>query len=269
MTDTLGQPEVTETTTTYTVDYGPQTTTNGHPPPPPPRPGHDTPPSSSSRHSLASASTNQDAQLVSRKQTQHTTQQITTTTKVIREVQHITPDGQVLDTYTLGEYPAPPPPPRPDPGYAMDPYRPHSPSSEAGSRGRYEGGYEYDPYSRGPPPPTLQDYPYEQQPYQPSQPNQPTQPGYSGRYRDPPAGNNYNNHHHHHYPARPPTPPSPSDCSEGSPPPGHTHPGTHPLPPTPIYMHVQISHQTASLSHSASLYMLDLFYAPPSFLSFI
>ncbi|KAK3876206.1 hypothetical protein Pcinc_018985 [Petrolisthes cinctipes] len=186
MTDTLGQPEVTETTTTYTVDYGPQTTTNGHPPPPPPRPGHDTPPSSSSRHSLASASTNQDPQLVSRKQTQHTTQQITTTTKVIREVQHIAPDGQVLDTYTLGEYPAPPPPPRPDPGYAMDPYRPHSPSSEAGSRGRYEGGYEYDPYSRGPPPPTLQDYPYEQQPYQPSQPNQPTQPGYSGRYRDPP-----------------------------------------------------------------------------------
>lgn len=56
--------------------------------------------------------------------------QITTTTKVIKEVHHVGPNGEVLDSYPLGEYPyAPAPAP---PGYAMDSYRPHSPSSEAG-----------------------------------------------------------------------------------------------------------------------------------------
>lgn len=57
--------------------------------------------------------------------------QITTTTKVIREVHHVGPDGEVLDSYQVGEYnpygQAPP-----QPGYAMDSYRPHSPASEAG-----------------------------------------------------------------------------------------------------------------------------------------
>lgn len=169
MTDTLGQPEVTTTTTTYSVDYGPHTT-NGLPHP------HGSPDNTSSRQSLSSAG-GESTQLVSRKQTQHTTQQITTTTKVIREVHHIGPDGEVLDSheYPYAQAPAPP-------GYAMDSYRPHSPSSEAGSRSRYEGypptsnaGYDYDPYSRGP----RGDYPYDQVGYPPPQ----TQAGYSGHFR--------------------------------------------------------------------------------------
>ncbi|XP_071533518.1 uncharacterized protein p120ctn isoform X16 [Panulirus ornatus] len=195
-----GEPEVTTTTTTYSVDYGPHTT-NGH--------HHDSP--DTSRHSVSSSG--QDStQLVSRKQTQHTTQQITTTTKVIRELHHIGPDGEVLDSYQVGDYnpygQAPP-----QPGYAMDSYRPHSPASEAGSRSRYEGypptsnaGYEYDPYSRGPP--AHQDYPYDQVGYPPQ-----TQPGYSGHYRD--AAGNYVDPG---YLQRPPTPPSPSERSESPPP---------------------------------------------------
>lgn len=169
MTDTLGQPEVTTTTTTYSVDYGPHTT-NGLPHP------HGSPDNTSSRQSLSSAG-GESTQLVSRKQTQHTTQQITTTTKVIREVHHIGPDGEVLDSHEYPYAQAPTPP-----GYAMDSYRPHSPSSEAGSRSRYEGypptsnaGYDYDPYSRGP----RGDYPYDQVGYPPPQ----TQAGYSGHFR--------------------------------------------------------------------------------------
>ncbi|XP_037782939.1 uncharacterized protein LOC119579241 [Penaeus monodon] len=118
MTDTFGEPEVTTTTTTYSVDYGPQTT-NGH--------LQDSP--DTSRLSVSTAS--QDGtQLVSRKQTHHTTQQITTTTKVIRELHHIGPDGKVVE-YPAGEYNPYNQAPS-QPGYAMDPYRPHSPASEAG-----------------------------------------------------------------------------------------------------------------------------------------
>ncbi|KAK8400817.1 hypothetical protein O3P69_002536 [Scylla paramamosain] len=203
MTDTLGQPEVTTTTTTYSVDYGPHTT-NGLPHP------HGSPDNTSSRQSVSSAG-GESTQLVSRKQTQHTTQQITTTTKVIREVHHIGPDGEVLDSLPLGEYPyaqAPVPP-----GYAMDSYRPHSPSSEAGSRSRYEGypptstaGYDYDPYSRGP----RGDYPYDQVGYPPPQ----TQASYSGHFRGDGAGNYVDPG----YLQRPPTPPSPSERSESPPP---------------------------------------------------
>ncbi|XP_047500647.1 catenin delta-2-like isoform X14 [Penaeus chinensis] len=181
MTDTFGEPEVTTTTTTYSVDYGPQTT-NGH--------LQDSP--DTSRLSVSSAS--QDGtQLVSRKQTHHTTQQITTTTKVIRELHHIGPDGKVVE-YPAGEYNPYNQAPS-QPGYAMDPYRPHSPASEAGkgrdffgSRSQYEGypptsnaGYEYDPYSRGPPP--RQEYPYGQVGYSPQ-----SQAGYSGHYRDAAVG---------------------------------------------------------------------------------
>ncbi|KAK8400838.1 hypothetical protein O3P69_002536 [Scylla paramamosain] len=198
-----GQPEVTTTTTTYSVDYGPHTT-NGLPHP------HGSPDNTSSRQSVSSAG-GESTQLVSRKQTQHTTQQITTTTKVIREVHHIGPDGEVLDSLPLGEYPyaqAPVPP-----GYAMDSYRPHSPSSEAGSRSRYEGypptstaGYDYDPYSRGP----RGDYPYDQVGYPPPQ----TQASYSGHFRGDGAGNYVDPG----YLQRPPTPPSPSERSESPPP---------------------------------------------------
>ncbi|XP_047500607.1 catenin delta-2-like isoform X10 [Penaeus chinensis] len=206
MTDTFGEPEVTTTTTTYSVDYGPQTT-NGH--------LQDSP--DTSRLSVSSAS--QDGtQLVSRKQTHHTTQQITTTTKVIRELHHIGPDGKVVE-YPAGEYNPYNQAPS-QPGYAMDPYRPHSPASEAGkgrdffgSRSQYEGypptsnaGYEYDPYSRGPPP--RQEYPYGQVGYSPQ-----SQAGYSGHYRD--AAGNYVDPG---FIERPPTPPSPSERSESPPP---------------------------------------------------
>lgn len=199
MTDTFGEPEVTTTTTTYSVDYGPQTT-NGH--------LQDSP--DTSRLSVSTAS--QDGtQLVSRKQTHHTTQQITTTTKVIRELHHIGPDGKVVE-YPAGEYNPYNQAPS-QPGYAMDPYRPHSPASEAGSRSQYEGypptsnaGYEYDPYSRGPPP--RQEYPYGQVGYSPQ-----SQAGYSGHYRD--AAGNYVDPG---FIERPPTPPSPSERSESPPP---------------------------------------------------
>lgn len=82
-----------------------------------------------------------------------------------------------------------------------------------GSRSRYEGypptsnaGYEYDPYSHGPP--ARQDYPYDQVGYPPQ-----TQAGYSGHYRD--AAGNYVDPG---YLQRPPTPPSPSERSESPPP---------------------------------------------------
>ncbi|XP_068239526.1 catenin delta-2 isoform X12 [Palaemon carinicauda] len=175
------QPEVTTTTTSYSVDYGPQTTTtNGHP--------HSESPSSSR---LSVSSSGQDnLHLVSQKQTQHTTQQITTTTKVIREVRHIGPNGEVVE-YPGGEYDSYVQAPPSQPGYAMDPYRPHSPASEAGSRSQYEGypptsnaGYEYDPYSRGPP--SRQEYPYGQVGYPPQ-----NEAGYSGHYRDAAAVGGY------------------------------------------------------------------------------
>ncbi|XP_068239527.1 catenin delta-2 isoform X13 [Palaemon carinicauda] len=198
------QPEVTTTTTSYSVDYGPQTTTtNGHP--------HSESPSSSR---LSVSSSGQDnLHLVSQKQTQHTTQQITTTTKVIREVRHIGPNGEVVE-YPGGEYDSYVQAPPSQPGYAMDPYRPHSPASEAGSRSQYEGypptsnaGYEYDPYSRGPP--SRQEYPYGQVGYPPQ-----NEAGYSGHYRDAAAGNYVDPG----YLERPPTPPSPSERSESPPP---------------------------------------------------
>ncbi|XP_066961448.1 catenin delta-2 isoform X30 [Macrobrachium rosenbergii] len=198
------QPEVTTTTTSYSVDYGPQTTTtNGHP-------QNESP---SSSHLSVSSSGQDNLHLVSQKQTQHTTQQITTTTKVIREVRHIGPNGEVIE-YPGGEYGSYVQSPPSQPGYAMDPYRPHSPASEAGSRSQYEGypptsnaGYEYDPYSRGPP--SRQEYPYGQVGYPPQ-----NEAGYSGHFRDAAAGNYVDPG----YLERPPTPPSPSERSESPPP---------------------------------------------------
>ncbi|KAK7085035.1 Plakophilin-4 [Halocaridina rubra] len=210
------QPEVTTTTTSYSVDYGPQTTTNGHP-------LNDSP--NSSRLSVSSSGQD-SSHLVSRKQTQHTTQQITTTTKVYRELHHIGPDGEVVEYPPEGEYDsyAPARPSHSQPGYAMDPYRPHSPASEAGSRSQYEGyppttnaGYEYDPYSRGAPPPS-QEYPYGQVGYPPQ-----NEAGYSGHYRDAAAGNYVDPG----YLERPPTPPSPSERSESPPPHRTIHQGMH------------------------------------------
>ncbi|KAF2365694.1 Armadillo [Trinorchestia longiramus] len=78
----------------------------------------------------------QQVRLVSRKQTNHITQQISTTTRVVKEVQHIAPDGTVLSSsqflVTNGD--------------GMDPYRAHSPATPGGARAGapYES---YDPYN--------------------------------------------------------------------------------------------------------------------------
>ncbi|XP_069693363.1 catenin delta-2 isoform X13 [Periplaneta americana] len=77
-----GQPELQQTSS-YSVDvtYHP---TNGHP---------DNHSPNSSHLSVQSG----DATLVSRTQKQQTTQQVTTLTKVVREVHHVGPDGQPVD----------------------------------------------------------------------------------------------------------------------------------------------------------------------------
>lgn len=56
--------------------------------------------------------------------------QVTTTTKVFREVHHIGPDGQVLEPGQAPEYYGGGPEYSP---YNMDPYRPGSPASEQGT----------------------------------------------------------------------------------------------------------------------------------------
>jgi len=45
---------------------------------------------------------NHEPSLISRTQKQHITQQVTTTTKTIREIQYIGPDGQPLDYVPSG-----------------------------------------------------------------------------------------------------------------------------------------------------------------------
>ncbi|XP_043232679.1 armadillo repeat protein deleted in velo-cardio-facial syndrome-like isoform X2 [Amphibalanus amphitrite] len=146
-------------------------------------------------------------QLISRTQKQSTTQQVTTVTKVYRELHHIGPDGQLLEPGQAGDfsaYSAGGPPQHPHSPYTMDPYRPASPGSEQGSRRNYDpysahGGYrDYEPY---PPPPEYGGAGYGRagSDYGPG-----CGPGEGSR-----AGG---------YPDRPPTPPSPSDRSDSPPP---------------------------------------------------
>jgi len=182
-----------------------------------------------------------NATLLSRTKQQHTTQQVTTVTQMVREVQHIGPDGQpiVVDYNPYGEFPS---------QSAMgtygrngratnyehiaaaaaasaaaaaaaaaaegSDYRTHSPASEVGSRRYAESAYgrntyaDYEPYPQlgapraGPPP----DYAY-----------QTAQP--PGLYRDYPemvmdANAGIPAGAVPIYGDRPPTPPSPSEQSE-------------------------------------------------------
>jgi hypothetical protein len=126
--------------------------------------------------------------LISRTQKQHTTQQVTTTTKTIREIQYIGPDGQPLD-YVPTTHVGGGPPPQPQPRLSTS-------SSTAGYDHQHQG---YPPLEAA----SGEGY------YNPNagQP-QPPQHGYA----------NYAE-----YPHRPPTPPSPSDRSS-SPLPQHREP---------------------------------------------
>nr|CAD7425355.1 unnamed protein product [Timema monikensis] len=172
-----GQPELQQTSS-YSVDvsYHP---TNGHP---------DNLSPNSSHLSVHSGDV---GNLVSRTQNQQTTQQVTTLTKVVREVHHVGPDGQPVD-------------------YVGVPYSGVLPTSTAPTSyvhpqfSNYEllGGQEHyppmDPARHYPEPyhPSYQDY--EQYPY--------TNPPYAGAF--PAYGETVN------YVERPPTPPSPSEQSE-------------------------------------------------------
>ncbi|KAF0310532.1 hypothetical protein FJT64_018488 [Amphibalanus amphitrite] len=96
-------------------------------------------------------------QLISRTQKQSTTQQVTTVTKVYRELHHIGPDGQLLEPGQAGDfsaYSAGGPPQHPHSPYTMDPYRPASPGSEQASRvsGRpvQSPQHPYSPYTMDP-----------------------------------------------------------------------------------------------------------------------
>jgi len=133
-----------------------------------------------------------DATLVSRTQKQHTTQKVTTTTKTIREIQYLGPDGQPLDLSSGGH---------PVTAGAPPPVHPRLSSSGSGPGNNYEQYNGYDPryaaygdYAGAP-----------QQGYPP-----PNNAAAVGGYAE--------------YPHRAPTPPSPSDRS-ASPPPQHREPG--------------------------------------------
>ena len=118
--------------------------------------------------------------------------QVTTTTKTIREIQYLGPDGQPLEFV---------------PG-AADPYSngpAAHPTNGGGGGGPYPGGHQPVGYGD-----------YEQYGQHGQQP--PGQP--------PPMPQNYADYGE--YPHRPPTPPSPSDRSN-SPPPQHAQPGRKPL----------------------------------------
>ncbi|XP_059090371.1 catenin delta-2-like isoform X2 [Tigriopus californicus] len=136
------------------------------------------------------SSEGQDATLISRTQKQHTTQQVTTTTKTIREIQYLGPDGQPIEFVPSSSSGGPPP------------VHPRLSTSSNPS---------------GPPPPQVYD------PYSVNGPN-----GYGDpRFQQPEFGDyeqygpQYGNYAE--YPHRPPTPPSPSDRS-ASPPPDHREP---------------------------------------------
>ncbi|XP_069693352.1 splicing regulator ARVCF isoform X6 [Periplaneta americana] len=188
-----GQPELQQTSS-YSVDvtYHP---TNGHP---------DNHSPNSSHLSVQSG----DATLVSRTQKQQTTQQVTTLTKVVREVHHVGPDGQPVD-------------------YVGVPYSgvPVLPTSTAPSNyphtqfPNYELLASQEPYppldpARRYPEPYRQSYPdYEQYPPRPEYPY--PNPPYPGAF--PAYGDSANYVDQPGYGERPPTPPSPSERSESPP----------------------------------------------------
>ncbi|XP_059491226.1 splicing regulator ARVCF isoform X5 [Neocloeon triangulifer] len=187
----LGQPEMQQSSS-YSVDVAFHSGTNGHPD------GHSPNSSHLSVHSG-------EATLVSRTQKQQTTQQVTTVTKVVREVHHVGPDGQPVEyvSYPAGAGAAP----GAYPAAAFGNYE-HLPGQEpyaAQDPGglRYPDTYasyqNYDHY----PPPTRPDYPYTN-----AAAAYGTVPAAYPAYGEGVAAG---------YGDRPPTPPSPSERSESPP----------------------------------------------------
>ncbi|XP_059491225.1 splicing regulator ARVCF isoform X4 [Neocloeon triangulifer] len=186
-----GQPEMQQSSS-YSVDVAFHSGTNGHPD------GHSPNSSHLSVHSG-------EATLVSRTQKQQTTQQVTTVTKVVREVHHVGPDGQPVEyvSYPAGAGAAP----GAYPAAAFGNYE-HLPGQEpyaAQDPGglRYPDTYasyqNYDHY----PPPTRPDYPYTN-----AAAAYGTVPAAYPAYGEGVAAG---------YGDRPPTPPSPSERSESPP----------------------------------------------------
>merc|ERR1740129_2497953 len=140
--------------------------------------------------------------LISRTQKQHTTQQVTTTTKTIREIQYIGPDGQPLEYVPTSGTSA-----------SAITHHPRLSTSSAGG---------YDPSSAGlppggyPGPPPIEQRSSSSAFGGPGGPPPLPPPGGGGQQQQ-----GYANYAE--YPHRPPTPPSPSDRSN-SPPPQHREP---------------------------------------------
>ncbi|KAK7793898.1 hypothetical protein R5R35_003578 [Gryllus longicercus] len=191
-----GQPELHQGNS-YSLDV-PYHPTNGH------QDNH------SPNSSHLSVQSGDAATLVSRTQKQQTTQQVTTLTKVVREVHHVGADGQPVDyvshsglPYTgAGVLPTSAAPTYPHTQFSnyelmagQEAYPPMDPAR------RYPETYHpnYQDYEQYPPQP---EYPYQNPPY----PG--TFPAYSdaSNYAEQPA-----------YGERPPTPPSPSERSESPP----------------------------------------------------
>ncbi|XP_046407049.1 catenin delta-2-like isoform X13 [Ischnura elegans] len=218
-----GQPELQQASA-YAVDVG-YHPTNGHPDNHSPNSSH------ISLHGGDPATGASTGTLVSRTQKQQTTQQVTTVTKVVREVHHMGPDGQPVEYATYGGTGVVPPTVGAAPTYptfgnyehlaAQEPYPDVDPSR------RYQDPYrptyqDYDHY------PTRPEYQYQNPAYPSAYPGYPDATNYveqgGGPVVVPGAGPVA-------YGERPPTPPSPSERSESPPPqqapPPHAH-LTHP-----------------------------------------
>ncbi|KAG8227326.1 hypothetical protein J437_LFUL006767 [Ladona fulva] len=205
-----GQPELQQASA-YAVDvaYHP---TNGHPDNHSPNSSHISLHGGDPASAAATAGT-----LVSRTQKQQTTQQVTTVTKVVREVHHMGPDGQPVEYATYGGTGVVPPTvpgAQPYPTFGnyehlagQEPYPDVDPSR------RYQDPYrqtyqDYDHYSPRP------EYQY-QNPAYPS-----AYPGYAdaANYVEQAGGPVVAGPGPVAYGERPPTPPSPSERSESPPP---------------------------------------------------
>ncbi|XP_046986637.1 catenin delta-2 isoform X3 [Schistocerca americana] len=187
-----GQPELHQGNS-YSLDmtYHP---TNGH------QDNH------SPNSSHLSVQSGDGATLVSRTQKQQTTQQVTTLTKVVREVHHVGPDGQQVDYVGLPYSGAGVVPPTATPSN-------YPPFTNYELLTGQEGYPPMDPARRYPDAyhPSYQDY--EQYPPQPEYPYQ--NPAYPGGFA--PYGDASNYVEQPGYVERPTTPPSPSERSESPP----------------------------------------------------
>lgn len=188
-----GQPELQQTSS-YSVDvtYHP---TNGHPDNHSPNSSH------------LSVQSGDAATLVSRTQKQQTTQQVTTLTKVVREVHHVGPDGQPVDYVGV-----------PYSGVAVlptstAPNYPHTQFANYEMLASQEPYPNLDPARRYPEPYRQSYQDYEQYPPRPEYPY--SNPPYPGAF--PAYGDSANYVDQPGYGERPPTPPSPSERSESPP----------------------------------------------------